>query len=94
MPEVVLGVGDRALKQLLEIFGRALRGVLYDTHSGCGVLASDEIENDLHLARRYSDILEVCLGFSCFHCFVILPSLKAMRRSVPSHHDGQRRVQF
>ena len=54
----------------------------------------DEIENDLHLARRYSDILEVCLGFSCFHCFVILPSLKAMRRSVPSHHDGQRRVQF
>ena len=76
--EVVLCVSDCAFKQFYEIFGRALGGVLEDTHSGRDILASDKIENDAYLARRNSDILEVCLSCFCFHFTIFLLLAKAV----------------
>ena len=50
--EVVLSVGDSALEQLDEGFGRSLGGLHQNRHGRADILAADQIADDLDLARR------------------------------------------
>ena len=79
--EVMLRVGNGALEELDQGLRSALGSVLKDSHCGGGVLAADKIENDLNLARRDSDIFEICFCNFSFHSMSIsfhLPLLEVL----------------
>ena len=49
--KIVFCVCHRAVKKLDQIFRRALGGGLKNTHRNTGILASDEVEDDLAYFR-------------------------------------------
>lgn len=61
--DYVLRVGAGALEQLDQRLGGGLRGVHQDRHSGLGILAADQIADDLDLAGRDADVSQICFRF-------------------------------
>ena len=60
---VVFRICSNLVKELENVLASCLGGCLQNTASGVVVLASDEVENDLNLARGDADML---LCRSCF----------------------------
>ena len=65
--EVVICICNGGFEKLFDILANELVGVFEYCGSNRNILASDEVEHYLNLARCNAKLFEICSGFLVFH---------------------------